>query len=248
MKYVPWILVLLLGAPTLTRAADPGPKLGTLPAGRVLFLGNSITLHGPAPAIGWTGNWGMAASAMDKDYVHIVTAEIAKSTGVKPETRVRNIADFERGYEAFDITSQFKAEFDFKADLIIIAIGENVAEPTTETARASYQAALGRLISTFQQHGHPTVFARSSFWPNASKDEILHKASADAGATFIDLSKLGHDASNAASAERKIEHAGVAAHPGDKGMRAIADEIIGAIKRQAGLVNEEKDGRQPVKP
>ncbi len=31
-------------------------QVGTLRVGKVLFLGNSITLHRPAPKIGWTGN------------------------------------------------------------------------------------------------------------------------------------------------------------------------------------------------
>ena len=44
--------------------------------GRYLFLGNSITLHGPAENIGWKGNWGMAASSADKDYVHLLLARI----------------------------------------------------------------------------------------------------------------------------------------------------------------------------
>ncbi len=34
-------------------------------------------------------------------------------------------------------------------------------------------------------------------------------------------------------AERKIEHAGVAGHPGDKGMKAIADELFAAIRQES---------------
>lgn len=44
--------------------------LPDLPAGgwpdRILFLGNTLTRHGPLAAIGWTNNCGMAASAPEK--------------------------------------------------------------------------------------------------------------------------------------------------------------------------------------
>lgn len=36
---------------------------------QALVLGNSITIHPPLPSIGWFGNWGMAASSKDKDFV-----------------------------------------------------------------------------------------------------------------------------------------------------------------------------------
>ena len=34
---------------------------------RLLIVGNSITRHGPKPEIGWVNDWGMAASAAEKD-------------------------------------------------------------------------------------------------------------------------------------------------------------------------------------
>ena len=38
----------------------------------VLCVGNSILAHGPSESIGWSGNWGMAASSADKDYYHLL--------------------------------------------------------------------------------------------------------------------------------------------------------------------------------
>ena len=50
---------------------------------RVLFIGNSITKHEPKPEIGWYGCWGMAASAEERDYVHILMKKISSRN---PET------------------------------------------------------------------------------------------------------------------------------------------------------------------
>lgn len=45
---------------------------------KIMFIGNSVTLHGPSESIGWYGNWGMAASSLDKDYVYVFINEIIK--------------------------------------------------------------------------------------------------------------------------------------------------------------------------
>jgi len=78
----------VLGCLLSLSAQDAGSK--------VLFLGNSITKHGPKADIDWTGNWGMAASAETKDFVHLVTAALAAKSGEAPEVMVKNIADYER--------------------------------------------------------------------------------------------------------------------------------------------------------
>jgi hypothetical protein len=52
-------------------------------------------------------------------------------------------------------------------------------------------------------------------------------------AVYIEIGALGRDPTNAARSERKIEHDGVAGHPGDRGMQAIADTLLAAVQRKA---------------
>jgi hypothetical protein len=92
-------------------------------APKVLFVGNSITKHGPKADIDWHGNWGMAATAEDKDYVHLVAQALAAKQGASPEILVKNVADFERAYATYDIGGKFADAAAFQADLIILCIG-----------------------------------------------------------------------------------------------------------------------------
>jgi len=203
-------------------------------ASRVLFLGNSITRHGPAPKIGWNDDWGMAASALEKDYVHVVVAGLAQCTGKKPDFRFANIADFERNLATYDVDAKLKAEFEFKPTLVIVAIGENVAAPQTDDAKAQLKSGLARLLAAAKgSGGKPTIVVRSCFWADEAKDGILKQACAEAGGIWVDIAALGKDESNYARSERKFEHAGVAAHPGDKGMKAIAAAILATLQGPA---------------
>jgi hypothetical protein len=203
--------------------------VGNLKADRLLCLGNSITLHGPKADIGWKDNWGMAASAAEKDYSHLLVARFTAAAGAPPEAMIENAADFERQYATFDADVGLKKVLDFKADVIVLAIGENVIAPTTDEGKAAFKAAMDRLLKKLQQNGRATIFVRSSFWPNATTDGLMRQACQDAGDTFIDISGLAKDEANYARSERHFEHGGVAAHPGDKGMQAIADAIWTAI-------------------
>jgi len=200
----------------------------------ILFLGNSITLHGPKADIGWTGNWGMAASAEDKDYVHLVASALARQAGATPRVMVRNIADFERNYATFDVDGQLKDALVFDPDLVILAIGENVPALASAEAGARFKAGVMDILRCALAKRHPLVVVRSCFWADAAKDRALREACEEAGGVFVDAGPLGKDPANAARSERSFTHDGVAGHPGDRGMKALADAIVQAVlKRDA---------------
>jgi len=224
---------------TTTIAAEPPSQSKTdrdlmfhhVKANRILFLGNSITLHPPALAIGWNGNWGMAASTADKDYVHLVLKAVSETAGKVPESAVTNIASFERRCDTYDTDDELKRELAFKPNIVIVAIGENVPALASHQAKQTFKASLTRLLRKLKQNSSPIIIVRSCFWQDQAKDRILEQACSEVGGVFVDSSALGRDEGNIARSERKFSHDGVAGHPGDKGMRAIADKILDALRK-----------------
>lgn len=194
---------------------------------RVVFIGNSITLHGAAPKIGWTNVWGMAASAAEKDYVHLVTRGIEAKTGRKADVRVRNLAAFERAYRTWDIDAGVGDLVAFAPDYLVFALGENVPNLTTADDQAAYRAAFRKLVAAFlKTERKPKVVVRGVFWPNGVKDAQM---SAVAKELVVDFVRT--DVANEPGMQAKglFAHPGVAGHPGDKGMAETARRILAAL-------------------
>lgn len=198
---------------------------------KVVFLGNSITKHGPKKDIGWEGNWGMAATAESKDYVHLVTAGLAKGQGATPQIDVQNIAGFERDYATADVAALLKEASAFQPDLVILAIGENVPALDTEEKKRVFKKQVLQVMKTMKPDAKTTLLVRSSFWANAAKDIVLKEACTEAGGVFVDIQALGKDEANYAKSERPIKHEGVGRHPGDRGMQAIANALLQAAAK-----------------
>lgn len=195
---------------------------------KVLFLGNSITKHGPKADIDWHGNWGMAATAEARDYVHVVTDGLMQAQDVAPQIFVGNIAGFEREHAkpGYDLDKALADAVAFGASHIVIAIGENVPALTTDAAKAAFKAQMQKLLAKLNGPQKPVVVVRSCFWANPAKDQILEETCKEVGGRFVNIAALSKDESNYARSERPYKHAGVANHPGDKGMQAIADAIL----------------------
>lgn len=222
------------GSPRSAGAQGGEAQSGAPGFRKILFLGNSITLHGPNKKIGWEGNWGMAASSEDRDYVHLVARALAEQDGRLPEILVKNVAAFERNWASYDAAAELKDAVAFDADLIVVAVGENVPALASDEAGAQFAASLVRFLNGITKERKPLTIVRSCFWPNAAKDEALRSACQAVGGRFLDIGALGKDDANRARSERQFEHEGVANHPGDRGMQAIAGAIVDAVRQGGG--------------
>ncbi|MCE7039371.1 SGNH/GDSL hydrolase family protein [Dyadobacter sp. CY312] len=187
---------------------------------KVLIVGNSITLHGQLPQVGWYGNWGMAASAADKDYVHLVSAKL-KKLNPNVEIRLMIAVDFEQNYRTYDFTS-LKNFTDFAPDMVIMRIAEN----TNLTTIADYENRYDRLITELISKSTVSkVICSTSFWSTTEEASWrIRNIATNRGYIVADLEPLWKDKDNSALAN--FTDTSVGRHPSDKGMQAIAD-IIG---------------------
>lgn len=217
--------------------AGPELRIGKLRVGKILFLGNSVTRHPPAPDLGWLGDWGMAASAREKDFVHLLVDRIAEEAGGKPDVMALNIADFERHPAEYDPGTALEEALEFRPDLVVLAIGANVPALTTDEAKAGFHGGCAGLLGRLKREGNPTLLVRGEFWSDPVKDGLMREACREAGGLYVDLGNPAGDEANLARSERRFEHAGVAGHPGDRGMRVIADALWKAVQERGKTVD-----------
>ena len=192
---------------------------------KVLFFGNSITRHEPNADIGWHGDWGMAASSKDKDYVHLVVAELDKRYGTVDYCIAQGAA-WEWGYvnteKVFEEYYSRVREFD--ADIVIIRIGENItaAKHLELNCKPYFSKAVDLLVG----NNAKKVIITDMFW-YAIYNECFREVCEEKGYTFCHLTDLEENEST--MAKGLFKHEGVAGHPGDYGMQCIADRILEKI-------------------
>jgi len=198
---------------------QPAPP--TPPAYRILVLGNSITYSPANPSIGWNGSWGMAASAAENDFVHLLTKQL-KNVNASNEVLSKNIAEFEVNFDTYNFDANLKTLRDAKPALIVLRIGENV---TRNTEAALFEQKYQELLNYFKTD-NPSVkiLAVGSVWPDRDMPTNVMKKYSD----FVPLVFMQGDLSNYAFGN--FADSGVASHPSDKGMAVIANTIFNAVQ------------------
>lgn len=191
----------------------------------MLVVGDAVSCCAPIPEVGWTHDWGMAATGRDRDYVHRLFAELKKNSPALKLT-IDSIM-----YQ--DTMTGWVHLVPCSADLIVIQLGENYQGGIS---LEEYGDAYGQMIEELCEGGEKTVVCLGP-WKNAPLEPVIAQAAANHGAIYLSLQGIRSDPANLAAADGKYPKLGDM--PGDLGMKKIAEAVYDALgKTTKGVVKK----------
>ncbi len=198
-------------------------------------IGNSITQHGKCSY--WWNEIGMAASREEKDYFHLVTRWLS-AQHKQVFSLAYNFAVWEvQSHDRSQLLKTLDAKLNPKIHLITIQLSENANDLST------FSEDLTELIAYVHARcPQARLLLIDDFW-DSRKSAIKAQVAAQAHIDFISLDKIRNDKNAQCGigtvvfgddgTSHKVEHTGVATHPGDVGMQYIADSIIAALSNSS---------------
>ncbi len=212
------------------------PRISTTQI-RYLTYGNSIMKHGPNASLGWSGNWGMAASSEDKDYLHRILAALKSKYGENNVVHQfgTSQSNWENGVTANDaVDKDYSYMIDpirddfrtFKPNIITLQMGENGAGGISQ---AQYENIMRQVVTMFKEEApDATIVITTPFWGGNARVYGAMKVADELGVRIALLHTLNTDENKALGL---FEHYGVSIHPGDLGMENIAKLFYAEIEK-----------------
>lgn len=197
---------------------------------KILFAGNSIARHEINEKLGWFGDWGMAASSEDKDFVH-QTVRMLEDRGMKVDYCVAQVAEWEFRFneDLAPLEEMYANAKDFAADIVIIRACENMrrcAAMENEPIE-KWKPYFDNMIRFFCSNPNAKVIVTDSFHPLEERDRFIREICQERGYTFCKISDLGTDEKYMATGLYRSK--AVCRHPGDLGMEEIAKRLVALI-------------------
>ena len=194
---------------------------------RFLLVGNSITLHEAKPEIGWHKSHGMAASAQERDYAHLLMAKCA-SRYPDAVFCIAQVSRWEQQYaNGSALLPQYAAARDFGADVIIMRCIENCHNRTLDPTALKRE--YSKLVDYLKSKPTAKVILTTGFWKH-NGDGVIRAIGEERGYPVVELGDLGE--LDEMKAIGLFEHKGVANHPGDQGMKVIAQRIWEVLEHE----------------
>ena len=193
---------------------------------KILFAGNSMSWHAPKSDIGWSGDWGMAASKAENDYVH-QTIEILEKKYSDVSYCIAQCAYWEVNMNT-NVFDEYKPACEYMPDVLVMILGENINEGEHTQDELSNEFIKLIKFLTNNRKDVLVLMSKPFLWEKSIVSAAIDKAADTIGAIVMDMSALADDLSMRAIG--KFGHSGVEAHPGDKGMHKIAEIIAERIE------------------
>jgi hypothetical protein len=182
---------------------------------KVLFVGNSITLHPPWAKIDWKYNCGMAATSKKNDFVHQLYKMLCNNLKgkIKPTFKIGKVKQENKmkGWEHISTGD---------IDLIIIELGDNYRG---KASSLELQLPYEKMINGLKGKRDPIIVCVST-WGNPKRNSFIRKAAKNQGALYVDLQRIFAKSKNRAVGG-EFTNRGVQWHPNNRGMQAIAVAI-----------------------
>jgi hypothetical protein len=180
----------------------------------LLVIGNSITRHTPSPELGWTSDWGMAASSADKDFAHLTAATLHV-----PLTPL-NFSDLEKDPAANQWQIPSFVQSATLQTAIVVELGDNVPVASIPAFASAY----ARLLDSL--HGAKMACV-STWWRDDAKDAAIEQACTSHGGRFV---FIGDIYPQRADDVGRYTNSDVDAHPHDWSMQVIATRVAAALQ------------------
>lgn len=198
-----------------------------------LAIGNSLTRHG-ACSYWWHSSNGMAASDLEHDYFHIVLRHLEHKYG-KVHGEALGLSTWEvQSHDRDETFFMFDPYLNEELDLVTIQLGENAGN--LDTFESDFESLINYIKSKCPK---ARIIVIGDFWTNANRDEMKIQAADRTNVEYVSLEGIKDNPDYYAGMgtivydddgnPHQIDHEGVAGHPGDQGMEAIANRVITAI-------------------
>lgn len=184
---------------------------------KVVAIGNSITFHFSEPSIGWAGNWGMAATAQSKDYVHLTGATLQL-----PVTPLNVYIELNPNGIATDLQTVAAAGID-STTVVIVELGDNVPDSGIIDFAAAYRTLMSSVSSRMR------LVCLSTFWERSSVDAVLKYECESHGGLYTYIGDIYTEPNNPDRTDNAYSNPFVYMHPHDWGMAHISGRILAEL-------------------
>lgn len=218
---VGWCVAVQAGVPTIWRSAGELKAAKESGHPRVLLLGNSLVRHGPRPQIGWTNDFGMAATSIDKDFAHVLAARVRDEFPTASFALANVAGTLERKFVAgLELDRDFGWMRDWQPDAVVMFFGANCPKDYDAKADGRFGKAVEAVRTYFANGGRTRFLIVEGFYDRPALDAEKRAVAERCGDVFVPMADI----------RARNDVRGRFAHPSDFGMRLIAERLWERLK------------------